>query len=131
MIDWKRVLEMRGDVGDAEFRPILELFLDEIEAVVFRLPSAGQDQAVADFHFLTGCARSLGFRRFSQVCEGLEAMAERQALPQSCIDDALSVYADSKRQLIRDLDKMCHDAPTDRDCADRLRSAIRQGSGPG
>lgn len=129
MIDWERVLEMRGDVGDAEFRPILELFLDEIETVVFRLPGNDRAQTVADFHFLTGCARSLGFRRFSQVCEGLEALAERQALPQGYIDDALTVYADSKRLFVRDLDRMCRDNPAERDCDARVRSAVRQGSG--
>lgn len=120
---------MRDDVGAAEFRPILELFLDEIETVVFRLPGNDRDQTVADFHYLTGCARSLGFRRFSQVCEGLEALAERQALPKSCIDDALTVYADSKRLFIRDLEQMCQDAPAKRDCVDKIRSTARPGSG--
>lgn len=130
MIDWKRVREMRDDVGDAEFRPILELFLDEIETVVFRLPGNAQDQMAADFHFLTGCARSLGFRRFSQLCEGMEAMADRQHIPQHCIDDALSVYSESKLQFTRDLDNMCRDNAKS-DCADKFRSAARQGSGRG
>ncbi len=134
MIDWKRVLEMRGDVGDAEFRPILELFLDEIETVVFRLPGNDRDQSIADLHFLTGCARSLGFRCLSQLCERLEALAEGRALPQGCIDDVLTVYADSKRLLIRDLDQRCRSAPAERDSAElngeeRVRSTALQGSG--
>ena len=37
MLDWDRINELRGEVGDAEFQLILEMFLDEVEGVMMRL----------------------------------------------------------------------------------------------
>lgn len=34
MLDWNRINELRGEVGDDEFQLILELFLDEVEGVI-------------------------------------------------------------------------------------------------
>ena len=33
MIDWERVTSLRDEVGEDEFRPLVEMFLDEIEAL--------------------------------------------------------------------------------------------------
>ena len=37
MLDWGRISELRGEVGDAEFQVILEMFLDEGESGMMRL----------------------------------------------------------------------------------------------
>lgn len=107
MIDWERVRELRGDVGDDDFRSILELFLDEIETVVFRLAGNSPQQNSVDFHFLTGCARNLGFNAFARLCEELEALSKQNQISPDRIEGAMELYARTKRSFICDLERKC------------------------
>ena len=52
MLDWNRINELRGEVGDDEFQLILELFLDEVEGVIMRLSRRDVLQLETDLHFL-------------------------------------------------------------------------------
>ena len=76
MILWSRVTELRDEVGDEDFKEVVELFLDEVEEVIERLRAGGsRDQLEQDLHFLKGSALNLGFSTFSDLCQDGERMA--------------------------------------------------------
>ena len=56
MLDWGRISELRGEVGDAEFQVILEMFLDEVESAMMRLSAGDAKRLETSLHFLKGCA---------------------------------------------------------------------------
>ncbi|WP_116132882.1 Hpt domain-containing protein [Tropicimonas sp. IMCC34043] len=69
MIDWKRVDELRDEIGVSEFQEVVDLFLEEVEALMARLQSNPQPSKFeADLHFLKGCAVNLGFEQFARLC---------------------------------------------------------------
>lgn len=103
MIDWERVGEMRKEVGEAEFRPILELFLDEIETITFRLAGNDRERMEIDFHFLKGCARNLGFRALAAICEEYEALVIMGRDGEVRLERLLDIYAHSKQVYMREL----------------------------
>ncbi len=76
MIDWMRVDELRHEIGDDGFAEVVDLFLDEVEEVVERLPaSAAEGRLEGDLHFLKGSAWNLGFRDFGALCQDGERKA--------------------------------------------------------
>ncbi len=82
MIDWKRVRELRNEIGEADFSEVVDLFLEEVEEVVERLngPSPNLGGLEQDLHFLKGSALSFGFVDFSGLCcEGERKSAAGQA----------------------------------------------------
>ncbi|WP_162630595.1 hypothetical protein [Paracoccus endophyticus] len=56
MIDWKRLCEMHRDLGDPDFRAILDLFLDEIEDAVMRLDTVPPEGLGTRLHVIKGSA---------------------------------------------------------------------------
>lgn len=96
MIDWSRVNELRRDIGEDGFSDVVEMFLEEVEAVLAQLPSVTTATALAeDMHFLKGSAWNLGFREFGAVCHD----AERHAAAGTMAPDVhgiLAGYAQSK-----------------------------------
>lgn len=76
MIDWKRIDELRGEVGPEDFDEVVELFLEEVEEVIARLrESPVLNGLEGDLHFLKGSALSLGFSSFSGLCEHGERLS--------------------------------------------------------
>ena len=74
MIDWERVAELRSEIGAEGFAEVVELFLDEVEAMVMAMgktPGKLEDE----LHFLKGSALNLGFRTFSAQCQKGETLA--------------------------------------------------------
>ena len=68
MIDWNRIDELRGEVGEEDFAQIAALFLAEMEAVVASLP-ATEAAAMPDLlHGLKGSAMNLGFADLAGLC---------------------------------------------------------------
>lgn len=68
MIDWNRVDELRGDMGEA-FGDIVVVFLQEMEEALAKLSADGTPEALGeDMHFLKGAALNLGFADFSALC---------------------------------------------------------------
>jgi HPt (histidine-containing phosphotransfer) domain-containing protein len=76
MIDWKRVTELRDEIGTSEFDEVVELFLEEVDILTTRL-RASPDPAryEEDMHFLKGCAVNLGFAELSRRCLEGETLA--------------------------------------------------------
>lgn len=96
MIDWSRVNELRRDIGEDGFSDVVEMFLEEVETVLARLPSVTTTAALAeDMHFLKGSAWNLGFREFGAVCHDAERRAAAGTMA-SDIPGILAGYAQSK-----------------------------------
>ena len=69
MIDWSRVNELKGEIGEDGFAEVVELFLDEVETAIARLsPDSPARKLETDMHFLKGSAWNLGFVEFGAVC---------------------------------------------------------------
>lgn len=106
MIDWKRVLALHDEVGAAEFRPLVELFLDEIEGVLMTATPADPQILEQRLHFLKGSAWNLGLRAFGAQCELWESLVRRGGAPQFDPDQLMGSYGSSKQILMRDLDRV-------------------------
>ncbi|MFD0982204.1 Hpt domain-containing protein [Tropicimonas aquimaris] len=78
MIDWKRVSDLRSEIGAAEFDEVVELFLDEVETLLARLKDEPKPELFEeDLHFLKGCAVNLGFSDLARLCLQGETRAHR------------------------------------------------------
>jgi HPt (histidine-containing phosphotransfer) domain-containing protein len=76
MIDWARVTDLRSEIGPSEFDAVVELFLEEVEALLARLRHTPRpDLYEEDLHFLKGCAANLGFRDLAKLCLKSERLA--------------------------------------------------------
>ncbi|MFT4014607.1 MAG: Hpt domain-containing protein [Paracoccus sp. (in: a-proteobacteria)] len=103
MLDWNRIRELRDEVGEDEFRVILELSLDEVETVMVRLSIGCPMGLVADLHFLNGCASNLGLQCLSLLCGRGEKLASQNRLAQADLDELMESYSASKQRLIAEL----------------------------
>ncbi|RJL20472.1 Hpt domain-containing protein [Paracoccus siganidrum] len=103
MIDWGRVVQLRDEVGAAEFGPLLELFLDEVEVVVMRLQAADPAKLADDLHFIRGSAANLGFSGLAALCRDAETALARRMPQAVCLDRLRGCYARSKQIFLRDL----------------------------
>lgn len=95
MIDWERVAELRSEIGAEGFAEVVELFLDEVEAVVMALgqkPRKLEDE----LHFLKGSALNLGFRAFGAQCQIGEKLAAAGRSDEVDVSNILDVYGASK-----------------------------------
>lgn len=95
VIDWKRVEDLRLEIGPDDFDEIVCMFLDEADEVVCRLgdlPDAASLER--DLHFLKGSALNLGFTALAQICQSgeREAAAGRTDIP---TDAVAGIYAES------------------------------------
>lgn len=73
MIDWKRVAELREEVGVDDFDEVVDLFLEEVEETLAPLradPICATPAPV--LHALKGSAWNLGFQPVGDICEALE-----------------------------------------------------------
>ena len=81
MIDWKRVADLRDEIGSEDFEEVLPLFLEEVLGVMDTLRDAPDlSRLEEDMHFLKGAALNLGFEAFTNLCSaGEKAAAAGQA----------------------------------------------------
>lgn len=75
MIDWKRVGELRSEIGQDGFAEVVEIFLEEVEMTLRRLSADSAAGLEADLHFLKGSAWNLGFVDLGALCHAGERMA--------------------------------------------------------
>ncbi|SFL78907.1 Hpt domain-containing protein [Shimia aestuarii] len=99
MINWKRVEELRDEIGAEDFNEVVELFLDEVEEVIERLqtqPDLGRLEA--DLHFLKGSALNLGFHAFSLLCQAGEVAAASGKAETVDLAKTIQSFFDSKAE---------------------------------
>ncbi|RCW88147.1 Hpt domain-containing protein [Paracoccus lutimaris] len=111
MLDWDRISELRGEVGDAEFQVILEMFLDEVESAMMRLSAKDPKRLETSLHFLKGCAWNLGFSAFGGLCDEEERRAADGHAEDVGIDGLLACYSESKKAMMRGLDASLRPLP--------------------
>jgi histidine phosphotransfer protein HptB len=76
MIDWKRVEELRTEIGADGFAEVAEMFLEEAEATVQTLVSGPSAEDVeGQLHFLKGSALNLGLSELAAICQEGERKA--------------------------------------------------------
>lgn len=101
MIDWDRVRELRSEIGEDSFGEVVDLFLEEVEAVINRLGEDGFGSGFAnDLHFLKGSAWNLGFKTFgalSMEAERLAVAGEGDAVEINALKEA---YLASKQAFL-------------------------------
>ena len=82
MIDWKRVAELRAEIGADGFVEVADMFLDEAEGAVQALVSGlPLVEVEGQLHFLKGSALNLGLSDLAAICqEGERRAAAGQAV---------------------------------------------------
>ena len=76
MIDWKRVEELRTEIGTDGFAEVAEMFLEEADATVETLVSGpAPDEVEGQLHFLKGSALNLGLCDLAALCQDGERKA--------------------------------------------------------
>ncbi|WP_298259160.1 Hpt domain-containing protein [uncultured Litoreibacter sp.] len=72
MLDWRRVQDLKDDLGEEDFEEIVGLFLEEVEEKLQGLLHGNIEELSSDLHFLKGSAANLGFESFRKLCETSE-----------------------------------------------------------
>lgn len=104
MIDWDRVHALREEVGPEDFEEVVELFLEEVDAEIEMLADVAQGAPLGEkLHFLKGSALSLGFARFSAICQQNEARIASDPHAAVDIDGLKGLYAASRSEFLADL----------------------------
>ena len=76
MIDWKRVEELKEEIGTDGFVEVVDMFLDEAEGAVRALVAGLPAEAVeGQLHFLKGSALKLGLSDLAAICQEGERKA--------------------------------------------------------
>ena len=104
MINWQRVNELRDEVGAEDFDEVVDLFLEEVEEVTNRLANTPNANTLAeDLHFLKGCALSLGFSGFSDLCQKGETLSAQGSAESVDLPGILAAYQTSKQVFLNEL----------------------------
>jgi HPt (histidine-containing phosphotransfer) domain-containing protein len=76
MIDWKRVEELRDEIGADGFAEVADMFLEEAEgAVRALLRGIPAEEVEGQLHFLKGSALNLGLSELAAICQDGERSA--------------------------------------------------------
>lgn len=76
MIDWKRVEELRQEIGAEGFAEVADMFLEEADQAAQALSlGIAADAVEAQLHFLKGSALNLGLADLAQLCQEGERKA--------------------------------------------------------
>lgn len=103
MIDWNRIEELRREIGDDGFAEVAELFWDEVETILARLPEDAPRQLESDLHFLKGSAWNLGFRDFGALCQHGEKTAAQGRAAEVDLDLIARQYGTTKSAFLAGL----------------------------
>ena len=104
MIDWRRVEELREEIGADGFIEVADMFLDEAEQAVRALQSglSGTDLE-GQLHFLKGSALNLGLSELAAICQDGERRAAAGQAGAIDVQQVVAVYQTSRTQLLERL----------------------------
>ncbi|MFN3576549.1 MAG: Hpt domain-containing protein [Tabrizicola sp.] len=101
MIDWKRVDELRAEIGAEGFAEVADVFLEEAEGAVLALLEGVPDHEVeGQLHFLKGSALNLGLRDLAAICQEGERRAAAGDAALVDVAQVASVYRASRARLL-------------------------------
>ncbi|MDT8857632.1 Hpt domain-containing protein [Paracoccaceae bacterium Fryx2] len=100
MIDWKRVSDLKAEIGEADFAEVVVVFLEEADEVIARIGSGqGRPSLAGDLHFLKGSALNLGFSALAALCQEGERRAAAGKAGSVDVARVVQAYHDSRRSL--------------------------------
>ena len=101
MIDWKRVEELRTEIGNDGFAEVAEMFLEEAEATVQTLVSGpAPDEVEGQLHFLKGSALNLGLCELAAICQSGERKAAAGSSAEVDTAAVAAIYRMSRQALL-------------------------------
>ena len=106
MIDWKRVEELRGEIGSDDFAEVAGMFLEEADATVASLAGGACQDVEGQLHFLKGSALNLGLADLAAVCQDGERLS---AIGQGKLVDlsrVVAVYQTSRAAFLSGLENL-------------------------
>jgi len=104
MIDWQRVTELRDEIGAEDFEEVAEIFLEEVDEIIYRLTNSPDPARFEeDLHLLKGSALNLGFRDFATLCADGEQMSAGGRAGEVTLAPIIACYHASKTQFAAQL----------------------------
>ena len=109
MIDWTHIKQLETDVGAAEFKNVVALFLDEVDSEIelLRTPVRTPEILKSKMHFLRGSAYYLGFREFGDLCAQNELLADTERAGDIDLNHLILVYDLSRSRFLDEAPKYC------------------------
>jgi HPt (histidine-containing phosphotransfer) domain-containing protein len=109
MIDWTYIKQLETDVGEAEFKNVVALFLDEVDSEIELLRTPGKTPEIlkSKMHFLKGSAYYLGFKDFGDLCAQNELLADTGRAEDIDLSLLISVYDRSRSRFLDEAPKYC------------------------
>jgi HPt (histidine-containing phosphotransfer) domain-containing protein len=104
MIDWKRVAELREEIGADGFIEVADMFLDEAEGAVQALTGGLPPEEVeGQLHFLKGSALNLGLSELAAICQEGERKAAAGHGAEVDTAKVAAIYRASRSSLLAEL----------------------------
>ncbi len=101
MIDWKRVADLRDEIGADGFAEVADMFLEEADQAVRGLAQGLPADAVeGQLHFLKGSALNLGLSDLAAICQDGERRAAAGQAAEVDLDRVATVYHQSRSALM-------------------------------
>jgi HPt (histidine-containing phosphotransfer) domain-containing protein len=101
MIDWKRVEELKDEIGADGFAEVADMFLEEAEgAVKALLRGIPAEEVEGQLHFLKGSALNLGLSELAAICQDGERRAAAGEGAPVDVSLVASVYRASRAGLL-------------------------------
>lgn len=76
-IDWKRIEELRGELGEDGLEEIFEIFLEDTAAMIAELQRAPTSELPDRIHGIKGSAQNMGFGELARLCRDAEWALKR------------------------------------------------------
>ncbi len=104
MIDWKRIEELRAEVGEEDFTEVASIFLEEVDETVARIRNDQNPNSLEqDLHFLKGSSLNLGFTAFSSLCYEGEIAARRGDFALIDLPKLFETYTHSRAEFLKNV----------------------------
>ena len=101
MIDWKRVEELKDEIGPDDFSEVADMFLQEADETVSALGGGLAEQDVeSQLHFLKGSALNLGLSELAAICQDGERKAAAGQAGQVDLSRVVAVYQASRAAFV-------------------------------
>lgn len=99
-MDWKRIDQLREEVGEESLAEVLLMFLEETDEVVRKLDGSINAQTIeSDMHFLKGAAMNIGFDSVAALCQTAETTAANGRTSTIAVQPILDNYAKERAEL--------------------------------
>ena len=99
MINQARLDELKSEVGEDDFREVVQIFCEEVEEVLSDLETMEELDFASKLHFLKGSALNLGLDQVSAICQQAEAQVKADPAFVPDIGAIRDCYDASKAQL--------------------------------